>query len=87
MINSPRIWEVRSGSGQKLINQAYLNDTKIKKIIIIYPEVPPIKRYINENEMVFIKTSLFNNMHVIPFHLLEQLLKRIKRLTSWNIKL
>ncbi|MFA6801460.1 MAG: hypothetical protein WCR19_05080 [Acholeplasmataceae bacterium] len=77
VINSPKIWEIRSSSKPKLINQAQLLSDPMKKIIVIYPNVRPIKRYINENEMVFVKTSFFNNMYVISIEQIETLIKEM----------
>lgn len=77
-INSPKIWEINGSRGQKLIHMdQYLSGTE-KKIVVIYPDVTPIKRYINENEMVFIKHSFFLNMYVIRAHELEDFLKQMR---------
>ncbi len=79
VINSPKIWEVRISSTKRLINQTKLLSTKDKKIVVVYPEVKPIKRYINENEMVFVKHTFFNKMHVIPIDQLDQLLIEVSK--------
>ena len=77
MINSPKIWEIRTSYNQKLINQTTFLAGDLKKIVLIYPEVQPIKRYINENEMVFAKHTFFHNMYVIPLHDLDHLIKEV----------
>ena len=65
IINSPTIWEVRNGSTSRLIHQQALKNNK-EKLIIVYPLTQPIKRYINENEMVFINyKDYFHHMHII----------------------
>ncbi len=77
IINSPKIWEVRSSFGQKLYDQTRILSNPGKKIVIIYPDVQPIKRYINENEMVFVKKTFFNQMYIIPIYELENLLAEV----------
>ncbi len=75
VINSPTVWEISQGSNRRLIDQSVLkSDTE--KIIIVYPNEEPIKRYINENEMVFLTyKSHFHHMRVIRLNELETFLK------------
>ncbi|BCR35807.1 hypothetical protein [Mariniplasma anaerobium] len=53
-INSKLIWEVHTKTGSQLINQKSFLTSDYPKIIILYPIATKIKRFINENEMVFI---------------------------------
>lgn len=65
-INSKLIWEIHYAGGSRLINQTHFLSSKQPKIVIIYPSAIKIKRYINENEMVFVEPNdFFHNMHVI----------------------
>ncbi len=77
ILNSPIIWEVKNGRGSKLYDQRHLKDHH-QKIIIVYPSVMPIKRYINENEMVFVSyKQYFQDMHVVRIDELERFLKEV----------
>ena len=77
IINSPIVWEVRNGSGQRLYDQKHLKDKK-QKIVIVYPTTTPIKRYINENEMLFITYKhYFNDMYVVRIDELKPFLKEM----------
>ncbi len=77
-INSRSIWEIKDGSGSKLVDQTVFLSQNSPKIIIIFPTTQPLKRFINENEMVFIKPEdYFYDMHVISFHNLNLLLEHI----------
>lgn len=65
-INSPTIWEIKSKSNREFINQSAFLMTKYPKMVFIYPTIQRIKRYINENELVFIRSKdFFYQMHVI----------------------
>lgn len=77
-INSPMIWETHGSRGQRLIHMDQYLKTPEKKIVIVYPSVSPIKRFINENEMVFVKHSFFLNMYVIRSIELEDFLKKLR---------
>ncbi|QWB95189.1 hypothetical protein KHQ89_04255 [Mycoplasmatota bacterium] len=77
-INSPKIWEIRTHSNQKIMNVSNLLSGSEKKLIIIYPNNSRIKRYINENEMVFIDDTFFLNMYMITIDKLEPFLATLK---------
>jgi hypothetical protein len=71
-INSKTIWEVKYYQTTRLINQSKLTETTQDTWVIVYPSVQPIKRYINENEMVFVKPEdTFYHLRVIPVERLE----------------
>ncbi len=75
-INSKYIWEIHKSSGNLLINQNGFLFGEHKKLVIIYPLESKIKRFINENEMVFIDESdEFYHMRLIRLNHLEQFLK------------
>lgn len=75
VINSPIVWEIHGGTGSRLIDQKHLKDHR-EKLIIVYPSKQPIKRFINEHEMVFVNhASHFNHMHVVKLDELELFLK------------
>lgn len=75
VINSPKVWEIHQGSSSRLIHQAQLS-TGPQKLIILYPNATPIKRYVNENEMVFVSHQhFFNNMYMVRLDELEIFLK------------
>lgn len=77
-INSKTIWEVRSGYQNRLVNQKSLLSSPHKKIIIVYPTQQRLKRFINENELVFINyNDFFYNMYVIAAEDLEKLIKEV----------
>jgi len=76
-INSLKIWELNGRGGQKLFYMDKYLSSPLKKIIIVYPNVAPIKRYINENEMVFVKHSFFNKMYVIRYPELKDFLNKL----------
>lgn len=78
-INSKIMWEIRDGSKPRLINQQHFLSSQYPKIVIIYPSSMVIKRYINENEMEFVKyNKMFYNMYVCRHFELENLLKELK---------
>lgn len=75
-INSRTIWEVRTSSKSNLIDQSIFLSSDKPKIIVIHPSTSAIKRYINENELVFVSfNDFFYNMYVTRHHELENLLK------------
>ncbi len=74
-INSKYIWEVHMKGRSTLLNQMYFLKSEYPKIIIIYPMETKIKRFINENEMVFIDyKDEFYNMRLVKLNELEILL-------------
>ena len=75
-INSRTIWEVRTSSKTNLVNQSIFLSSDKPKIVVIHPSTSVIKRYINENELVFVQfNDFFYNMYVLRHHDLENLLK------------
>lgn len=73
-INSRTIWEIRSASKSNLINQSIFLSSDKPKIVVIHPSTSVIKRYINENELVFVNfNDFFYNMYVVRHHDLEKL--------------
>jgi hypothetical protein len=76
-INSKTMWEVKTMHKSKLINQSLLTSSNHLKWVIIYPSNQPIKRYINENELVFVKPEdTFYNLQMMHADALEQFLKK-----------
>ena len=74
-INSRTIWEIKSASKSNLINQSIFLSSDKPKIVVIYPSSSAIKRFINENELVFVNfNEPFYNMYVVRQHDLEKLL-------------
>lgn len=74
-INSNTIWEIHTNTKTRLINQTKYLESNMPKIIIIYPMKTKIKRYINENELVFIDHhDVFYNMRLVKIADLESLL-------------
>lgn len=79
-INSRTIWEVRSMTKSILVNQSIFLSSDKPKIVIIHPSTLPIKRYINENELVFVNfNDFFYNMYVVKYHEIEQFFQTNKR--------
>jgi hypothetical protein len=75
-INSKVIWEIKDQFKSKLINQERLLASKLPKIVVCYPSQTRIKRYINENELEFVKYNhSFYQMNVVRLSELETLLK------------
>jgi hypothetical protein len=75
-VNSKSIWEIRDASKSRLVNQTYFLASELPKIVIIYPSTIVIKRYINENELVFVKHNQpFYNMNLVRHFELEVFLK------------
>jgi hypothetical protein len=75
-VNSKSIWEIRDASKSRLVNQTYFLASDLPKIVIIYPSTLVIKRYINENELVFVKYNQpFYNMNLVRHFELEDFLK------------
>lgn len=65
-INSKTIWEIRDAGSSRLIDQSSFLSSPYKKIVFIYPSTLVIKRFINENEMVFVKINqAFYDMYVL----------------------
>jgi hypothetical protein len=77
-INSKLIWEVHTKTGSQLINQKSFLNSDYPKIIILYPIATKIKRFINENEMVFIDfQDSFYNMRLVKYNELSRFLTEV----------
>ncbi|OHE42066.1 MAG: hypothetical protein A2102_04410 [Tenericutes bacterium GWF2_38_8] len=75
-INSKKMWEIRDASGSRLFDQTSFLSSTYEKLVIVYPLTTKIKRYINENEMVFVKPKdHFYEMRVIRHFELDELFK------------
>ena len=78
-INSKIMWEIRDSVKPKLMNQQHFLSSKYPKIVVVYPSTMVVKRYINENEMEFVKyNKMFYDMYVVRHFELENLLKELK---------
>ncbi|PKK93076.1 MAG: hypothetical protein CVV61_06520, partial [Tenericutes bacterium HGW-Tenericutes-6] len=67
--------EIRDAGSSSLVDQSAFLSSPYKKIIIIYPSTLVIKRYINENEMEFVKINKsFYDMYVLRAFELDQFL-------------
>ncbi len=56
-INSKRHWQIRGGKKPNLLKTNGFEDIKGEKILFIYPTPQKLVKYINENEVVFIKAE------------------------------
>ncbi|PKK88856.1 MAG: hypothetical protein CVV62_01700 [Tenericutes bacterium HGW-Tenericutes-7] len=75
-INSRTMWEVINAGTSKVIDQTVFLASKYPKIVIVYPSTQVIKRYINENEMVFVKPQdQFYDLRLIRDFELDTILK------------
>ncbi|MCR3906421.1 MAG: hypothetical protein NUK62_05300 [Tenericutes bacterium] len=74
-VNSRTVWEIKDVTKSRLIDQSVFLASKMTKIIIIFPTTTTIKRYINENEMEFVKyNKSFYDMYLIRHFELEKVL-------------
>jgi len=70
------MWEIIDSGTSKMSDQSIFLATEKPKLVMIYPTTHVIKRYINENEMVFVKpTDSFYEMNLIRTIELEEVLK------------
>jgi hypothetical protein len=77
-INSRSIWEIRDASKSRLIDQTYYLSSQYQKMVIVYPTSIAIKRYINENELEFVKFNKpFYDMYVIRHFELDEWIKEV----------
>ncbi len=77
-INSKYIWEIHMKHRSSLINQISFLSSSYPKLVIIYPIETKLKRFINENEMVFIDyKDEFYNMRLIKINELECFLNEV----------
>lgn len=76
-INSKTKWEIKTGSRSEIRDMSHMLSSDHEKLVIVFPTDIKIKRYINENEMVFVEPQdYFYQMHVILKTELENSLKR-----------
>ncbi|MBW4258596.1 hypothetical protein KTG15_13005 [Methanobacterium sp. YSL] len=77
--NSKRHWQVFSGSGKHMLPTAGFQDLEGHKLIIVYPQPGKIVKYINENEIIFVKpeTDVFG-MRVVHIHQIESYFAALK---------
>jgi len=74
--NSPTIWEKRFGQKKFYTNQTVFSKMPHKKLVIIYPNEGPFTYHYDESEIRFTDAKKrFWNMHVIPMHALDTVLK------------
>lgn len=74
-VNSKTVWEIAQYGRSKLIRQDLTGEQK--RLIILYPAETIPKRYINENEMVFVRSDEpFYNTYLVRKSELETLLKK-----------
>lgn len=86
IINSPTIWEAfRFGSSELIDQKMFLSSNK-HKIIILYPATEVVKRYLNENELVFVKpTDIFYKMQLVRMSELDLFLKSKQKECQYEI--
>ena len=78
-INSKTMWEVRDSTQSRLYNQTHFLASTKPKIVIVFPTVQKIKRYINENEMEFVSChKMFYNMYIVKLEEVTHLLEVLK---------
>lgn len=56
--NSRKHWQLTNSNGSKMLNTKGFEDVSGNKICLIVPNVEKVIRYINENEVVFVKPSM-----------------------------
>lgn len=56
-INSPRHWQVKKASSSNLLKTHGFEKLEGPKAIIVFPKPPKLVKYINENEIVFVKAE------------------------------
>ncbi|TVP85747.1 MAG: hypothetical protein EA375_03210 [Acholeplasmataceae bacterium] len=75
-INSKIKWEIRLMGRSTLVDMSRFLSGPEAKLVIVFPITQPIKRYINENEMTFVKAEdRFHNMHVVRLFELRSMLE------------
>ena len=71
--NSKRHWQLFSSSGKKMIETHGFQDIEGDKLLLIYPQPGKIVKYINENEVVFVKPGMdVFGMHAIHINQIDQ---------------
>lgn len=74
--NSKTIWERRKGGNKFFIDNKVFASIPGKKMVIIYPHTGPFMYHYDENEIRFTKPKeKIWDMHIIPAHILEEVLK------------
>lgn len=79
-INSRNKWDIHAIGKSHIIDQTQRLSSPYPKIVIVFPSTLRIKRYINENEMVFVSFSdKVYDFYVVRVLELEDLLKRLSQ--------
>jgi hypothetical protein len=77
-INSKNKWDIHQIGKSHIIDQSRRLSSPYPKIVIIYPSTLRIKRYINENEMVFVSyQDKVYDYYLVRLMELDDLLKRL----------
>ncbi|HBT59620.1 MAG: hypothetical protein WCZ13_01820 [Acholeplasmataceae bacterium] len=77
--NSKKHWQVSNSSGSKMLDTKGFETLSGNKIILIYPTPERVLRYINENEVVFVKPSMdIWGMNVLCLNDLEAYFTQVK---------
>ncbi len=75
-INSIKVFEVSSFRQHTYVKTEGLWDRQTLTLIVVYPSLHPIKRFINENEMVFTRLeTTFDNIKIGTLPDIERALK------------
>lgn len=56
-INSPRHWQVKRAGNSNLLKTKGFENIKETKAIVVFPKPQKLVKYINENEIVFVKAE------------------------------
>jgi 2-polyprenyl-3-methyl-5-hydroxy-6-metoxy-1,4-benzoquinol methylase len=74
--NSKRHWQLFSSSGKKMIETHGFQEIQGEKLLLIYPQPGKIVKYINENEVVFVKPEMdVFGMHAIHINQIDEYFK------------
>ncbi len=79
-INSATIWEVQRFKTSQLFDQGSFLSSKYSKIVIVYPATEVVKRYLNENELVFVKPNdRFYDLQILPISQIDEFLTTYRK--------
>lgn len=80
-INSKRHWQIHRGKGINFVSTRGFEKLQRPKAIVVYPTPKRIVKYINENEVVFVKPL----EKCFDFYLLtEESLEKLKKISQEN---